>query len=180
MAEFSITIAADQLAKGLRPSKRVPRNSRFLVECVGCVGRDGTLQVIDELTRIATTAITDAFPYPQIFVFTNMIIVCSQTVIYEWVAGALVSKLTVTAGSTWSAVSFYEYVYLSNGVVAVVRDAISKTYSIVTSLPTASAICDFNGQCIIGAPDTKIPGASLTIKSDPIILTVTQGGTMVI
>jgi len=177
MAEFSVTITADQLAKGLRPSKRVPRNSRFLVECQGAVGRDGVLQVIDELTRIATTAITDVFPYPQIFVFTNLIIVCSQTKIYEWVSGALVEKLTVAAGSTWTAVDFFDYVYMSNGTVAVIRDSTSHAYSTTTTLPRGASICNFNGQVLVGAPDTTLPGASLTMKADPITLTLTQLGT---
>ena len=178
--EFSITINSQQLSRGLRPSKRVPRNSQYLIECKGAVGRDGTLQVIDQLTRIATTAITDAFPYPQIFVFTNVIIVCSQTKIYEWVSGALVLKLTVTAGSTWTAVDFFDYVYMSNGKVAVIRDATSKVYSTTTTLPTAASICNFQGQVLVGAPDTVIPGASLTMKADPIILTTTQLGTMTV
>jgi len=180
MGEFSITIGSQELSRGLRPSKRVPRNSRYLVECQGAVGRDGVLQVIDELTRIATTAITDAFPFPQIFVFTNVIIVCSQTVIYEWVAGAPVLKLTVAAGSTWSAMDAYDYVYMSNGKVAVTRDAISKVYSVTTTLPTAASICNFQGQVLVGAPDTAIPGASLTMKADPIVLTTTQLGTMTV
>lgn len=175
-AEFSITINSEQLARGLRPSKRVPRNSRYLVTCVGAVGRDGILQIIDQLTRMGTAIIADSFPYPQLFVFTNMIVVCSATEIFEWVAGSLVLKLTVAAGSTWSAVEFYDYAYLSNGKVAVIRDSISKVYSITTTLPTASSICNFQGQVIIGAPDTKIPGASLTVKVDPIVLTTTQQG----
>jgi hypothetical protein len=126
---------------------------------------------------MVTTAITDAFPYPQIFVLTNLIIVCSQTKIYEWVAGALVLKLTVAAGSTWTAVDFFDYVYMSNGKVAVVRDSISKVYSTVTTLPTASSICNFQGQVLVGAPDAVIPGASLTLKADPIVLTTTLDGT---
>lgn len=173
---FSITISSEQLARGLRPSKRVPRNSRYLIACVGAVGRDGTLQVIDILARMGTGIIADSFPYPQLFVFTNMIVVCSATEIFEWVAGSLVLKLTVAAGSTWSAVDFFDYVYLSNGKVAVIRDSISRIYSITTTLPTASSICNFQGQVIIGAPDTKIPGASLTIKVNPIVLTTTQRG----
>ncbi len=177
--EFSITITAEQLSRGLRPSKRVPRNSRYLVECQGAVGRDGSLQSIDELTRMATTVITDTFPYPQIFVFTNFIIVCSQTKIYEWVSGALVLKLTIAAGSTWTAVDFFDYVYLSNGKVVVIRNPDLGTYSITTTLPTTSSICNFQGQVIVGAPDMAIPGASLTMKADPIVLTMTQLGTYV-
>lgn len=152
MPKFSFTINSPELCRGLRPSKRMPRNSKFLVESQGAVGKDGVLCAIDELTRIATTAITDGWPFPQIFVFTNVIIVCGQTKIYEW-NGSLTEMLTVTAGSTWSAVDFYDYVYLSNGNVAVVRSAMDKTYSTTTDLPTAMAACNFQGQVILGAPD---------------------------
>jgi len=146
-------IGPAELSRGLRPSKRMPRNSKFLTTCNGSVGIDGVLCSLDEITRISTTAITDGFPYPQIFVFTNVIIICGETKIYEWVSDALVEKLTVSAGSTWSAVAFAEYVYLSNGNVAVERDALDKTYSTTTDLPTAMAACDFNGQVIVGSPD---------------------------
>jgi len=148
---FSVSIDTGRLARGLRPSKRVPRNSLYLVTCDGAVGRDGTLQVMDSLTRMATSTITDAFPYPQIFAFTNMIIVCGQTKIYEWVSSALVLKLTVSAGNPWTAVDFFDYVYMSNNTVAVVRDANTKTYATTTDLPTANAMCNFNGQVLVGA-----------------------------
>ena len=157
MSEFSFTIESKHLSRGLRPSKRMPRNSRFLVECEGAVGRDGALQSLDEITRMATTEITDVFPYPQIFVFTNVIIVCSSTKIYEFVEGALVEKLEVATGSTWSAVDFRDYIYMSNGTVAVERDPLSKTYSTTTDLPTAMAAVNFNGQMIIGSPDSGFP-----------------------
>lgn len=148
-----LSIGPGELSQSLRPSKRLPRNNKFLTECNGAIGRDGVLCALDEITRIATTAITDGFPYPQIFVFTNVIIVCGETKIYEWVSDALVEKLTVSAGSTWSAIDFYDYVYLSNGNVAVERDAMDETYSTTSDLPAAMAICNFNGQVIIGAPD---------------------------
>lgn len=175
---FSITIDTSKLSKGLRPSKRMPRNSGFLVECKGAVGRDGVLQALEELARIATATITDVFPYPQIFVFTNLIIVCSSTKIYELVGGSLVEKLTVTAGSTWSAVDFYDFIYMSNGAVAVLRSPESNVYSITTAQPEAMAICNFNGQVLVGAPDVEgtYPGADLTMNADSIDLTVTQHG----
>lgn len=153
--KFSFSIKTADLARGLRPSKRSPRNKRYLTDCSGAVGRDNVLQILDELTRLDTSTITDSFPYPQIFIFTNHIIICGQTKIYEWVGGALVEKLTVTAGSTWSAVDFYDYIYLSNSKVAVVRDSQGGGYSLST-LPKASAICNFNGQVIIGAPDEEV------------------------
>ena len=153
---FSHTIKPKQLSKGLRPSKRMPRDSGHLITCSGAVGRDDVLQVIDGLTRMATDVITDGFPYPQIFVFTNMIIVCGETKIYEWVAGALAEKLTVTAGSTWSAADFHDYIYMSNSKVAVVRDAGSKVYSVSATLPIAMAIVNYNGQVMIGGPEVEV------------------------
>lgn len=175
---FSITIDTSKLSKGLRPSKRMPRNSGFLVECKGAVGKDGVLQALEELVRLATATITDAFPYPQIFVFTNLIIVCSSTKIYEWVAGSPVEKLTVTAGSLWTAIDLYDFVYMSNGNVAVLRDPGNNTYSITTNQPKAMAICNFNGQILAGATDIEggVPAASLTMKAGSIDVTVTQHG----
>ena len=175
-APFSITIDSSKLSRGFRPSKRMPRNSGFLVECAGGVGRDGVLQCLDELTQLATDTITDSFPYPQLFLFTNFIIVCSQTKIYEYVSGALVPKLTVAAGSTWSAVDLYDHIYMSNGKIAVVRSVADKTYSETTELPIAMTICNFQGQVLIGGPDVIAPGANLTIKADSIDVAVTQHG----
>lgn len=173
---FSFVIEAEQLSRGLRPSKRVARNSKYLIESKGAVGRDGVLAAIDELTRMDTSGIKDVFPFPQLFVFTNMIIVCSSTKIYEWVDGALVEKLEVTAGSTWSAVDFYSYAYLSNGKVAVVRDYGTGEYSITTDLPTANSILNYNGQVVIGAPDVTIPGVSLLFNASTFDLTLSQEG----
>lgn len=149
---FELTIESAQLSRGLRPSKRVPRNSGYLVECQGMVGLDGVLQAIEELTRLDTSAIDTAFPFPQIFVFTRCIIVCNQTTIYEWDGASLVSKLTsLTAGLAWSAVDLFDYVYLTNGQQAVVRSAATKEYSISSSLPYGTTLCNFNGQILIGA-----------------------------
>ena len=173
---LNFTIEAEQLAKGLRPSSRTPRDKKYLVESKGATGRDGVLAAVEELTRIDTSEITDAFPFPQLFVFTNIIIVCSSTKIYEWLGSALVEKLEVTAGSTWSAVDFYSYAYLSNGKVAVVRDYGTGEYSITTDLPTANCILNYNGQVVIGAPDVTIPGVSLLFNASVFDLTLSQLG----
>ncbi len=148
---FTKKINVSNLGRGLRPSKRVPRDSNFLIECAGAVGRDGVLQVMDELTRMVTDTINDGFPYPQIFVFTKMIIVFGETKVYEWESSALVEKLTVSAGDTWRAVDFHHFIYASNGEVAIERDPVTKIWS-VSSQPIASAICNYNGQVFIGSP----------------------------
>ena len=173
---FNITIDAKTLAKGLRQSKRMPRNSGFLTVCDGATGKDGTLSALEELTRIDTSVITDVFPYPQIFVLTNMIIICSSTKIYELVGDDLVEKLEVEAGSSWVAVDFYNYVYMSNGKVAVIRSSDTGIYSETSDLPTASSMDDFNGQVIIGSPDEIIPGIGLLINAGVFETTLVQLG----
>ena len=145
---MKLEVTIDGFASGLRTTSKVPNNNKHLVECSGAVGDNGVLTSLEEITRIATNTITDGFPYPQIFVFTNVIIVCSSTKIYELVNGALVEKLMVTAGYTWRAVDFAEFVYMSNGIVAVSRT--SNGYTITNDLPVARAICNLNGQIIVG------------------------------
>jgi len=153
---FAFTVGPEALARGLRPSKRLPRNAQFLVQCEGAVGLDGILQVLDDLenNRVDTSVeITDSFPYPQIFVFTNVILICDQTHIYEYNGASLSLVLgPVAAGQTWAAVDFYDYIYMSNGAVAVVRDPNTGTFSTTTDQPTAVAICNYNGQVMIGSP----------------------------
>jgi len=152
MPKLKFTIKAPKLARGLRPSKRMPRDSRLLVTCAGAVGRDGVLQALDQFSRLATGD-DDTFPYPQIFVFTEMILICTATKIYEWVSSALVLKATVSAGSTWVALDFHDFVYLSNGNVVVKRNPLTNAYSETTDYPTAMAAVNFNGQVLLGAPD---------------------------
>jgi len=147
----SFPIRTTNLARGLRPSKRVARNGGFLVECNGAIGRDGVLQIMDELTRMDTDTITDSFPYPNVFVFPKLIVVCGQTKIYEWVNSALVLKLTVSSGQTWRYAEFQDYIYMSNVTVSVERDPITKLWAL-SDQPTASAIWNFNNQIHIGSP----------------------------
>ena len=97
-----------------------------------------------------TKGISDGFPYPQIFDFTKMTIVCGKTKIYEWVNSALVLKLTVAEGQTWRALDFNDFIYMSNGVVSVTRDPVTQVYS-VSSQPAARALANYNGQIIIGS-----------------------------
>jgi hypothetical protein len=169
---FTHTITSEQLIKGLRPTKRVPRNSGFLVQCDGMIGRDAALQSLDVLIPIATP-ITDGFPFPQIFILPTVIIVCGRSKIYEWENGGYTLKYTCPAtlvGETWEYAASYDWIYLSNNLVSVVRDPGSKQYA-VSNLPTANAICMFNGQLIIGSPDMKY-SPSVTIPVTPIGIAV--------
>jgi len=151
---FSFTIETKALALGMRPSKRSPRNMKFLVSCIGAVGLDGVLQVIDdlELNRVDTIlSITDAFPYPQVFVMTNLILVCDRQNIYEWDGASLTNVYgPVAAGSLWCAVDFFDYIYMSNGQVALVRNPTSGVFATDANLPVCHAMCNFNGQVVTG------------------------------
>jgi hypothetical protein len=166
---FSITIGSEELARGLRPSKRTPRNSKYLIECSGAIGRDGVLQTVYNLA--ADRIIKDTvFPFPQLFIFTNMILVCTDKKIYELVNESLIEKLSVLPGTTWSAIESFDYVYMSNGKVAVERDALSKVWKVSSTLPIAGAMVNYNGQIMIGAPGV-VQRWNYFIQVDPITVT---------
>lgn len=155
--EFAFEISHDELSRGLRPSKRTPRNAKYLVECIGAVGLDKVLQVIDDLNEllIDTAIITDGFPYPQVFVFPYMTVVCDLRHIYEFDGAALDLMLTVPPGLSWSMTEFFDFVYASNARVAVRRRAEDRTWEVTDDYPTAYAICNFKGQVLIIGPDTN-------------------------
>lgn len=146
LAEYT----SEQLQRGLRPMAELPRNSNFQIQCDGAIGYHGTLQGIKAITAISTAAITDGFPYPQIFLLSNLILVCGQTKIYEWVNNALVLKLTVSAGSPWSVVDFFDQLLLSNGVVTVERRPSDKVYAVRADLPIGEALFNYGGRIIVG------------------------------
>lgn len=154
---FELGINFQELAKGLRPSKRAPRDAKYLVQSNGAVAYDAVLQAIEELEldRIDTSTLAESFPYPQIFVFTNVIIVCTETKIYEYASGVFTLKLTVSAGTEWTFVDFYDFIYGSNGKVAVRRRAGDKVWEETSSYPIATTICNYNGQVLVGAPDVE-------------------------
>ena len=177
--KFTFTLQHSDLVRGVRPSARSPRNQDYLSECIGAIGRDGVLSALDSMTRLNTSTIIDPFPFPQIFLFAVVTIVCGHGKIYEWNGSSLTLKYTAaTKGGLWCAVDFHDYIYLSNGAEAVVRDAGSKTYAIDTDLPTASCMCNFNGQVMIGAPNTNGLGANLMFHVDPATITMSNTGTL--
>ena len=152
---FRIHIRSGELSRGLRPSVRSPRNSKFLVQAVGAVGRDQVLHVIDDLNadRINTSVITDSFPYPQIFVCAQTVVICGETAIYEWDGSSLTLMISgLASGEIWSLVDFNDYLYLTNGQVAVTKSATDGTYNVDTDVPTARALCNYNGQVLAGSP----------------------------
>ncbi len=148
---FSLPISSDKISKGLRAEKNNPVNKHSMIVCSGVIGKDGVLERIQEQLR--AFSVETEFPYPQIFVETNLVIVCTRDSIYEFTNNDLELRLTTTVGSPWSLISVHDFVYMSNGIVSVVRDPESKVFELSETLPTAMAICNYNGQVIIGAPN---------------------------
>lgn len=173
--KFTFTFTTKDLSRGLRPSEKAARNTDFMIELVGAVSHDGVLGAMEAISRIDTTGITCAFPYPQLFILTNLILFCTSNKIYEVDDyGALTLVYTAAATSSpWSVVDYFDYIYLTNGIISVIRNPSSKVYELST-LPFASAACDFNGQLIIGAPNVGVYGTVITTE-DSIPIT-TEGG----
>jgi hypothetical protein len=177
--KFTFTVDRD-LSRGLRASLRNPRNEEYLITCDGAVGQDGVLQALETLTKLGTP-ITDAFPYPQLFALSHVTLACGAQKIYELIGGSWTLMYTAAAaGSPWDVVDFHSYLYMSNGHVAVIRSAATGAYTTSATLPTAVAMCNYNGQVLIGGPDTDGVGTSLVIAADPLTLTMTQRGSMAI
>lgn len=154
--KFSLPISAKALSKGLRNNPSNVANVHATTVCDGLVGKDGVLQKIQSMLN--TYEISTTFPYPQIFVETNLIIICTSSEIYEFSNNLLSLKITASAvGTTWDLISSHDFIYMSNGIVAITRDPISKEWAESATLPTATAICNYNGQIIIGAPDAGYP-----------------------
>lgn len=151
---FSYVIDGPTLAKGLRANSANGRNSNALIQSTGAIGRNGVLQPLPSITLSDlledSLVIADDFPFPQIFTFDNHLIVCNRTTILEWNYTQLTLEITVTGGELWEAISVDNFLYLSNGVVSVVRDPNSGTYALTSEAPVCSAICNFNGQIVCG------------------------------
>jgi hypothetical protein len=156
MTPFTLPIK-EQLAKGLAPNSN-PRNNPMLTESIGAVPYDNVLQALESFVAIDTSGLTCSWPYPQLFVFSEAIIICTSTAIYEYVVGTgLVTKLSsLTAGVPWVAEDFKGYIYLTNGKIAVTKKM--GIWAVDTTVPYATSVCNYGGQAIIGSPNTPATG----------------------
>ena len=144
-----------KFSSGFSHENKLKLNEDKLLELNGFIVEDGVIQTMDALARIDTSGISASFPYPQLFNLTNFVLICTDTSIYEYneSTGTLTEKIEVTEGSTWSVVDFHDFIYLTNGSVNVLRDVEDGTYSLSTTIPTGMALCNNNGQVIVGSPD---------------------------
>ncbi len=153
---FTIGYTSEDLKKGLRPYSRMQRNNKFLTVCNGAVGRDGVLgtietpEIVDALTN--ATYIKDDFPYPQLFILDKHVILCERTQIQELKKGeftVVIDSLT-DSGEKWNVASSYNWIYLSNNLVSIIRDPLTSVYSISSTALVNKAVCNFRGQIIVG------------------------------
>lgn len=144
----------DHLVKGLVLANN-KRNNPMLTDAVGAYPFDDALKAIDQMTQIDTSSLGAlTFPFPQFFKLSDVQLVCTPTAIYEY-DGALHLKISgLTSCSTWEVLDFKVFLYLTNGAVAVIKDAFTGAYSVSSSLPYALTCCNYNGQAIIGSPNT--------------------------
>lgn len=150
---FSDNWEAQSLASGLRNTSKTSRNSKVLEDCDGCIGVDGLLTSAPTLAlstiHDSDLVIKNDFPFPQIFTLEKYLVVCNRTTVLELVGTSLVLKSTVTGGELWTVGSSHDFLYLSNGVVSLIRNPLTGEYEI-TDAPVCSTILNYNGQIICG------------------------------
>lgn len=153
---FSFTYSPEDLSRGLRKFSEAPRNNKQLTRCNGAVGRNGVLKTLTALTlneaaEDCVSVVWDDFPFPQLFVLEKLILLCNRTSILEYDGAEFVAKATgLTSGNKWNVASSWDFVYLTNGKVAVLRDPSLRTYSISATAPVGTSVLNFNGQIIVG------------------------------
>lgn len=153
---FSLTLDSTELIKGLRQHDTQPRNGQGFEVMSGVKGKDGSLQRL--LSADFPLFPYDAldlsnFPWPQVFRFEKHVVVCNQSSMYEYDAtSGWINKLTgiTTSSQPWHAASSYDWIYFTNGKVAVVRNPETHAYAVDSSAPVGLGVCNYNGQIIVG------------------------------
>jgi len=150
--KFTQTWQTSDLMRGLRKDSATSRDSYEMSDLSGLVGFDGAFKAIPGTTvKADLDGSSPTFPFPQVFVLSRLLLYCTSTKIYEMSPAdySLTLVHTVVAGSAWKVVDFFEYLYMSNGALAVVRSA-AGVWSTSSDLPTAYAMCNYNGQVLVG------------------------------
>lgn len=153
---FSFNYSSDDLRLGLRKQSEVPRNNKYLTKCDGAVGYNKVLKTLTVLSIHSeidghADVVLDDFPFPQLFILDKLILLCNKQSILEYDGTTFNEKISaLSAGYKWNVVSSFDFVYLSNGVVSVLRDPFTRVYSLSSTAPVSQAALNFNGQIILG------------------------------
>src|SRR5512135_3785635 len=141
----TVIVLKDILRQGLAQNNN-PRNNPALVQSDGAFVYEGALQSVEQFTAMtlpATPTTAFAFPYPQLFVLSDVILLCNVDQIWEWAGSGgdngWTSMITsLTHGTPWTVVDQKSYIALSNMQVAVSKNPLTGGYAIDTSIPTGS------------------------------------------
>jgi hypothetical protein len=150
--KFTNVWQTPDLMKGLRKDSQIARNSYEMSVLSGMVAlNDGFQAIPASSSKVDLDSSDPSFPFPQVFVLSRHILYCTSTKIYEVnpVGYTLTLGITVSAGSRWNVVDFFDYLYASNGTVSVERSA-SGVWSTSSDLPIAYSMCNYNGQVLVG------------------------------
>lgn len=154
MKKFKFSLK-EYISKGLAHNNN-KRDQPMLVEAIGAIPYSKVLQAVEQFIRVDTSGIgVLSFPYPQLFVLSELILVCTEDSIYELNPNTQVLTLKkggLPVGTTWDVVDFKSFIVLVNTQVTITRDISTGEYSVSTTLPNASCICNYNGQVLLGSP----------------------------
>jgi hypothetical protein len=130
----------------------------------GCIPEDGVLQSLPVLHNTFGLPEQCQFPFPQVFVLRQIVLVFTQTRIYELRSfGTEQVFQDAPAGSTWTVADFGDYILCCNGRILVYRDPVTGMFTeyIDCEIPPGTCIMNLNGQLIVGSPG-EVVGTGFT------------------
>jgi len=165
MREYELEIT--DLKKGLRPESRVPVNSNGLIECFGFRCGSYGLEGYEPFSSPVDVTIDlhSNWPFPQvIFNGAYRFLIDRDTtggkdVVYILDVDYEVSETfelpysTYGTGTLFEVVDFYDYVYITNGLVNIFFDSAYGRWRVgtqVADIPVAHTVCNFKGSQVIG------------------------------
>lgn len=154
MKELGFTL--NKFGEGLRLKESISKNTDTLSECFNLIPDDQGLIPNPTISQDITAVVAD-HPFPQIFFGFEHWLCCTRNKIYfiqaDWSLTEIVD-ITGNEGGTWHLADFFDYAILTNGVVNVYADQVSKTFKVRPAdgdIPVLGTVTNFKGQ-IIGTP----------------------------
>lgn len=158
MREFNITLGELKL----RSTTQNKRNVSALVQSDGVFPFDGALGSLRAPMTVTIDGISPApvWPWPQVFYLKQLILVATETQLYEHVSGVNVLKLdSLTAGIRWTFADFHRFIVGTNGKQLVYRDAETLTWvsGAPNGLENCTSVLNYKGQLLMTAYGATVP-----------------------
>jgi len=166
MKEFSFDV---ELWKGLRNYDNQRRGAGYLTECINTIpmGEERGLAPVEEVS-CPLSSITVNWPFPQLFRGKGVTLLADKTKIYtvdesDWGktqittydAFSIAAEKSITAGSSWHFMDFYDTWMLFNGSCVVFHTERYNVFggtdrTFVQDTVTVQTGCDFRGRGLMG------------------------------